>query len=56
MGTMLLATLGTLGIFSGLVAATVAARFPSHRTRLEKWGARLIILGLAMAGFAVPLV
>ena len=55
-GAMLLAALGVLGICGGAAAAGIAEWFPSRQTQLERWGGRLVIMGLTLVGLAVPLV
>jgi hypothetical protein len=53
---MLLAILSAFGVVGGVVATSVAGRFPSHQIQLERWGGRLVVLGLGLAGLAFPLI
>jgi len=48
--------LGALGVVFGAAAAVGAAWFPAHKARLERWGGAMFILGLALAGFGLPMI
>lgn len=47
---------GAVGIVLGMGAAVSAAWFPAHKSRLERWGGALFIVGLALTGFALPMI
>jgi len=46
---------GCVGIALGCLAAALADAFPQHRKRLKDWGGGLILGGVALLGFSVPL-
>ena len=52
----MLVLLAALAIITGTAAATSAGRFPAHRGQLERVGSGLLIGGLALLGFAFPVV
>ncbi len=47
---------GIVGVVLGIAAAVSATWFPAHKSRLERWGGALFILGLALTGFALPMI
>ena len=47
---------GMLGVVLGMAAAVSGTWFPAHKSRLERWGGAMFILGLALTGFALPMI
>jgi hypothetical protein len=47
---------GAVGVVGGLAAVGIAKRFPSNESALKLWGARIAILGLALAGLFLPFI
>ena len=53
---MVFLILGMIGVALGATSALIAAKFPSHQARLERWGGDLIVTGIALLGFSFPMI
>jgi hypothetical protein len=47
---------GLFGVVLGMAGAVSATWFPAYKSRLERWGGALFIVGLAVTGFALPMI
>lgn len=47
---------GAIGTFLGMIVAAIADGFPAQRSRLQYWGGALVIGGMALLAFAVPMI
>jgi len=50
----MVAVLSLLSVAIGVALACVAERYPAHVAMLERGGGTLMIVGLALAGSALP--
>jgi hypothetical protein len=47
---------GSIGLFSGVLAAGLAHRIPRYRVTLQEWGGGLVVASAALLGLAFPMI
>ena len=56
METTLFLILSAIGMAAGGITALVAEKFPAHQAKLERWGGDVLVGGIALLGFAFPII
>jgi hypothetical protein len=48
--------LGTIIFLLGTATVVASGRYPSRKPKLESWGGGLLVGGIALIGFAFPMI